>query len=160
MMLTCMGGTPKVKDKLRPSYEDVWLGFERADPVVGLLITVAILFVPQRRAAVQVWHRLMDAVEPGVVDEAETAAGAVGGVVGVSLVRPRWIGHAIHAEVRVTVDRDLSVAEAHTIAEEVEHALMHAVPKLASVIVHVDPCDHDGSVPHGPQRHREKRTTA
>jgi len=121
-----------------------WVGFERADPIVGIGITVAILFV-LKNAMSQMWHRLMDAVDPEILHTAEHAAENVEGVVHVSLVRPRWIGHAIHAEARVTVDRELSVAEGHGIAEAVEQAMMHAVPKLRSVIVHVDPCDHDGS---------------
>jgi cation diffusion facilitator family transporter len=122
----------------------VWLGFDRADPLIGLGITVAILFV-LRGAVARMWRRLMDAVEPEVLRAAEAAAHGVEGVVGVSLVRPRWIGHVVHAEARVTVDRDISVAEGHRIAEEVEYAMTHAVPKLTSVIVHVDPCEHDGS---------------
>lgn len=55
------------------------------------------------------------------------------GVVDVSLVRPRWIGYAVHAEVELTVDRDITIAEAHAITEEVQHLMMHAVPKLSSV---------------------------
>lgn len=125
----------------------VWLGFRQADPLVGLAITVAILFV-LKDAIRQMWRRLMDAVEPDVLHAAETAAHGVPGVVDVSLVRPRWIGHAIHAEARITVDQDLSVVEGHRIAEEVEHAMKHTVPKLATVIVHIDPCGHDGAEIH------------
>ena len=120
----------------------VWLGVPQADPLVGLGITVVILFV-LKGAVLQIWHRLMDGVEPEVVAAVETAAHRVPGVVDVSLVRPRWIGHAIHAEARITVDRELSVAEGHAIAEGVEHAVTHAVPKLGTLIVHVDPCSHD-----------------
>lgn len=120
----------------------VWLGFRQADPLFGLAITVAILFV-LKGAGTQMWHRLMDGIEPEVVLAAESAAQDVSGVVGVTLIRPRWIGHTIHAEARVTVDQDLSVIEGHRIAEEVEHAMTHAVPKLTTVIVHIDPCGHD-----------------
>ncbi|MGE0600669.1 MAG: cation diffusion facilitator family transporter [Dehalococcoidia bacterium] len=125
----------------------VWLGFRQADPLFGLAITVAILFV-LKGAGTQMWHRLMDGIEPEVVLAAESAAQDVSGVVGVTLIRPRWIGHTIHAEARVTVDQDLSVIEGHRIAEEVEHAMTHAVPKLTTVIVHIDPCGHDGADIH------------
>ena len=101
----------------------VWLGFRLADPVVGLAITGAIL-VLLKSAVVQVWHRLMDAVPPELVASGEAAAHAVPGVVEVSLVRPRWIGHTMHAEAEVTVDRELTVAEAHQIGEGVRHAMM------------------------------------
>src|SRR5262249_35335624 len=39
----------------------VWLGFPQADPLVGLLITGAILLI-LKDATVQIWHRLMDSV--------------------------------------------------------------------------------------------------
>ncbi len=132
----------------------VRLGFDQADPLVGLAIVVAILFV-LKGAVRQMWRRLMDAVEPDILYRAEDAANDVPGVVAVSLVRPRWIGHTIHAEVRVTVDRELSVAEGHRIAEDVEHAMVQSVPKLGTVIVHIDPCTHDGS--HAHQRSHNPR---
>lgn len=119
----------------------VWLGFARADPLVGLAITLVILFV-LKGAAVQMWRRLMDAVEPELLLSAETAARNVPGVVGVTLVRPRWIGHSVHASADVTVDREISVLAAHAIAEDVRAAMIRAVPKMVSVTVHVDPCGH------------------
>ncbi len=125
----------------------VALGIKQADPLIGLAITVVLLFV-LKGAIVQMWRRLLDAVEPEILSAAESAARGVEGVAGVSLVRPRWIGHAIHAEARVIVDRGLSVVDGHRIAEEVQHAMIRAVPKLATVIVHIDPCDHDGSTVH------------
>lgn len=137
----------------------VSLGFERADPIVGMAITVAILFV-LKGAIVQMWRRLMDAIDPEVIHAAEASARSVEGVVDVSLVRPRWIGHTIHSEARVTVDRELSVAEGHRIAEDVEHAMIHAVPKLSTVIVHVDPCEHDGSLVHRSQHPHNRQSGA
>ncbi len=127
-----------------------WLGFGQADPLIGLVITVAILFV-LKDATVQMWHRLMDAVDPEILSAAEAAARTVDGVVAVSVVRPRWIGHAMHAEVRVTVDRDLSVAQGHEIADAIEHAMMAEVPKLRTVIVHLDPCGHGQREAHADQ---------
>ena len=124
----------------------VWLGLRQADPLVGLAITVVILFV-LKGAVLQIWHRLMDGVEPEVVAAVEIAAHRVPGVIDVSLVRPRWIGHTIHAEARITVDRELSVADGHAIAEDVELAVTRAVPKLGTLIVHVDPCTHDSGTP-------------
>src|SRR5207244_10872350 len=56
------------------------VGLDWADPVVGLLISVAILSVLVR-AALRVGERLMDAVDPGLVDTAEHVAAAVDGVV-------------------------------------------------------------------------------
>jgi cation diffusion facilitator family transporter len=115
----------------------VWLGFPLADPLVGLGISIVILFV-LRGAVVQIWRRLMDAIDPALVAQAEEAAASADGVVGVSQVRARWIGHSIHAEAVILADSSLSLAEAHAVAERARHAMLHAVPKLAGVTVHVD----------------------
>lgn len=123
------------------------LGFPLADPIVGALITVAILFIV-RDAATAMWHRLMDAVEPAEIDRIERAAAAVAGVQDVHDVRARWIGHALSTELHIVVDEDLPTHASHRIAEEVRHALFHAQPRLAQVIVHVDPCGHGGNDHH------------
>lgn len=122
-------------------------GFERADPIVGLLITLAILAV-LRGAAREVLHRLMDAVDPELIDRAEHVLSHVSGVEAVGAVRLRWIGHGLHGEANIVVDQDLSVAEGHAIAERARHALLHEVPRLADATIHTDPCAHDGSDPH------------
>lgn len=120
----------------------VSLGWEAADPVVGLLITVAILYV-LRDAAGQVWRRLMDAVDPDLVTAGETVLAETPGVEQVVRLRLRWVGHDLLGEATITVDENLTLAAAHTIAQEAEHRLVHAVPRLRRVIVHTDP-DGDG----------------
>jgi cation diffusion facilitator family transporter len=116
----------------------VALGWDWADPVVGLLITVAILAV-LRQAARQVYRRLMDAVDPALVDQAERALRATSGVLGIGQVRLRWIGHHMRAECEVVVSPDITAAQAHQITVSAEHALLHAIPRLASALVHADP---------------------
>lgn len=116
----------------------VALGFPVADPIIGLGITVAILFV-LRDAAREVFRRLMDAVDPVVVDLVERTASAVPDVLAAGQVRMRWIGHTLRAELAVTVDAALTVEQAHRIAHDVEHRLVHAVPRLAAATVHTEP---------------------
>ncbi|MBC9715070.1 cation transporter [Streptomyces sp. TRM66268-LWL] len=129
------------------------LGWQLADPVVGLAITAAILMV-LRDAAREVFRRVMDAVDPAVVDTAEQALLAADGVRAVSELRLRWIGHRLRAEVAVVVDGDLSVREAHDVAVRAEHALLHAVPKLVAALVHADPAPVEGADdPHLPLAH-------
>jgi cation diffusion facilitator family transporter len=124
----------------------VMAGFPLADPLVGLLITGAILVI-LKDAVREVWWRLMDAVDPSLVEQLEQAA-RVPGVQEVDDVRVRWIGHTLHAEANVLVDESLSTAEGHAIAENARHAMLHAAPRLRSAIVHVDPCGHGGSNHH------------
>jgi cation diffusion facilitator family transporter len=116
----------------------VALGFPAADPVVGLGITVAILFV-LRDAAKEVFRRLLDAVDPATVELAEATARDVPGVLGAGPPRMRWIGHHLRAELAVTVETTLTVEQAHRIAHDVEHKLLHAVPRLTAVAVHTEP---------------------
>ena len=122
----------------------VALGFPLADPIVGLFITIAILAV-LRTAARDVFRRLMDGVDPELVDAAEAALAAQPGVTGVRSVKMRWIGHRIHADAELDVDPATSLSDAHRLAHDAEHALTHAVPKLSTALVHAYPASHPAS---------------
>jgi len=129
------------------------LGWRLADPLVGLAITVAILLV-LRDAAREVFRRVMDAVDPALTDAAERAVRAVPGVRDIGELRLRWIGHRLRAEVAVVVGGELSVREAHRVAVDAEHALLHAVPRLTAALIHADPAPSDRSPdPHAALAH-------
>jgi cation diffusion facilitator family transporter len=138
----------------------VWLGYPLADPIVGLLIVAAILVIVWQLGKT-VFTRLLDGVEPEVIEEIRHAAQDVPGVEEVAEVRARWLGHRLRAEVNVAVDPELSVAEEHAIAREVNHRLLHELRYLDMAVVHVDPLQelgeehhrvafhsHDGLPPH------------
>lgn len=133
----------------------VALGFPIADPLVGLLITVAILVV-LKQATAQMLGRLMDAVEPELVDEVEQTARSVSDVQDVTRLRLRWVGHALEASLAITVDCDMTVTEGHRVSEEVRHRLLHEVAKLDTAVIHVNPCGHDGADPHAELRHHDQ----
>jgi cation diffusion facilitator family transporter len=124
----------------------VALGFPLADPIIGLLITIAILAV-LRTAVRDVFRRLMDGVDPALVDAAEAALAAEPGVTAVRSVKMRWIGHRIYADAELDIDPATTLAEAHRIAHEAEHTLTHAVPKLSSALVHAYPAAEGGGPP-------------
>ncbi len=123
------------------------LGWRWADPVVGLLITVAILAV-LRQAAREIYRRLMDAVDPVLIDQAEQTLHAAPGVLGVGQVRMRWIGHQLRAECEIIVDPKISAIQAHDVAVNAEHDLLHALPRLSAATVHADPGAQDGTDHH------------
>ena len=123
------------------------LGWRWADPVVGLLITVAILAV-LRQAAREIYRRLMDAVDPALIDQAEQTLRASPGVLDVGQVRMRWIGHQLRAECEIIVDAKISAAQAHEVAVNAEHDLLHALPRLSAATVHADPGPQDGTDHH------------
>jgi len=130
----------------------VALGWRWADPVVGLAITVAIVVVGVQ-AAREVYRRLMDAVDPSLVDAVEATLRATDGVVDVGSVRLRWIGHRLRAECVIVVDVNLTVVAAHAIAVDAEHRLIHEVPRLTAALVHADPQPHEGTDHHAEIAH-------
>ena len=122
-------------------------GWELADPIVGLLITVAILFV-LRGAARDIYRRLMDSVEPDLVDEVNRVLASVPGVEEVESVRIRWLGHELWAEAEISSAADLSLADAHAIAEEAHHHLLHEIRRLAQATIHTSPYGPEGQDHH------------
>ena len=125
----------------------VWFGYPLADPIVGLLITIAILDVVWESGKTA-FIRLIDGVDPEVVDEIRHAANHASGVKDVSEVRVRWMGHRLHAELNIAVSPELSVEEGHEVAGEVRHHLLHHLQYLSNATIHVDPANASGEKHH------------
>jgi cation diffusion facilitator family transporter len=135
----------------------VWAGYPLADPLVGLAISLAILAIVWQ-AARSVLLRMLDGVESETLEEIAHAAGHVAQVQEVTDVRARWSGHRLHADVSVTVPGGLSVVEGHDVARDVRHQLLHHLPHLGRVMVHVDPHGQGGEQYHrvGPHSHDDR----
>jgi cation diffusion facilitator family transporter len=116
----------------------VALGMPRADPLAGLVITVVILWVAVGAIREVAW-RLLDRVDPEIVHQIEHVAESVPGVEDARDVRARWAGRSLFVTLAISLDGALPLTEAHAIAEEVRHALLHDVPGVAMVDVHMDP---------------------
>jgi Dimerisation domain of Zinc Transporter len=116
------------------------LGWRWADPAVGLVITVVILGV-LRSAVTQVSARLMDAVDPALVDRATEALVAVEGVEEVRELRIRWIGHRLRAEADITADPSLTITQGHQLAHQAEDRLLARVCRLSAASAHVSPIE-------------------
>ena len=130
----------------------VWMGYSWMDPLIGIVITGAILYIVWNSAKV-VFCRLIDGVDPEVVDEIKEAASHVAGVKEVTNVRVRWLGHQLHAEINLAVSDDLSVDVGHEIAKEVRHKLMHHLSYLSGTTIHVDPLRASGEEHHNLGEH-------
>ncbi len=120
------------------------------DPAAGLMVGVFILRLLYRSGR-SILRRLLDGVEPGLVDRAEAVASSVDGVRRVDDLRVRWQGHLLHVSVAVVVDSMLTVAEGHEIASAVEHELHHAFDCPVTTLIHVDPdslLDPHGGIAH------------
>ena len=118
----------------------VWLGYPLLDPIVGLGIGIAILVIVWNSAK-DMYYRVMDAVDPEITESVEHVAAKVDGVQEVNNIAIRWVGHRQRAELHITVDCQMPTCESHAIAEKTRHELFHAMPALADVTIHVDPCE-------------------
>lgn len=124
----------------------VWAGFPILDPLIGIAITVAILFIV-RGAARSVWRRLIDGIEPEIVTQLEETPKRIDGVRDVHRVRARWVGHKVEADLHVTVDPDLSVRDSHAIGERVEQALREQIRSLGGATIHICPAESERAIP-------------
>jgi cation diffusion facilitator family transporter len=130
----------------------VSLGYPLADPIAGLVITMGILRILWEAGRL-VFRRLLDGVDPEVVDEIVFAVRQVSQVVDVTMVRVRWLGHRLFAELDITVDGDLSVSEGHAVAQKVHHTLSHQLEYLSEITIHVDPAEASGKDFHRTPAH-------
>jgi cation diffusion facilitator family transporter len=130
----------------------VWLRFPLADPIIGLLITIAILRIVWDSAK-SVFTRVLDGVDPEVVDEIRHTVNHAPGVRDITEVRVRWLGHRLHAELNIAVNPECSVEQGHEIAKEVRHQLLHHLEYLSNAVVHVDPLTASGEKHHGISNH-------
>jgi cation diffusion facilitator family transporter len=125
----------------------VWLGYPWADPFIGIIVTLVILGIVWSSVKV-VFCRLIDGVDPEVVDDVREAASRVPGVKEVTDLRVRWLGHQLHAEINLAVLDDISVEEGHAIAREVQHHLKHHLSYFSGSIIHIDPSKASGEEYH------------
>jgi cation diffusion facilitator family transporter len=125
----------------------VWLGYPLADPIIGLLITAAIVGIVIQSGK-SIFFRMLDGAEPKIIAEIRHTAEHAPQVKEVFEVRARWLGHRLHAELNIAVDPQLTIAQAHAVAADVRHRLLHHLDYLSLVVIHVDPEDQSGEAHH------------
>jgi len=128
----------------------VALGFPLADPIVGLMITLAIFGIVWQSARA-VLTRMLDGVEPQTIDEIVHAAEHVKGIEKVTDVRARWLGHRLYVEATIVVNDRLLVAAANDLAETYRDALFHHLPGLVSAQLSIAIPVADGDHHHAPK---------
>jgi len=134
----------------------VWMGYPIIDPLIGMLITIAILKIVLDSSKL-VFTRLLDGVEPEVIDKVQNIAESVEGVYEITDLRVRWIGHRLHAEINASVSQSLSVEEGHEIANAIREKLLENFSYLSGTTIHVDPLTASGECCHCGPENSEKR---
>jgi cation diffusion facilitator family transporter len=131
----------------------IWLGYPLVDPIIGLLITIAILRIVWETGK-SVLVRLVDGVDPEIVDEIKDTALHTDGVREITEVRARWSGHQLHAEINLAVSSELSVGDAHDISQKARHKILHRLPFLSNAVIHIDPSNFSGEASHRIEEHQ------
>jgi cation diffusion facilitator family transporter len=116
----------------------VAVGYSWADPVIGLVITGVLLKIVWESGQT-VFSRLLDGVEPEIVDTLYHALEHNGEIRAIHQVRARWLGHRLWAEVAVAVEPTLTVSAGDGIASRLKATLRHHLPYLAEVTVQIQP---------------------
>ncbi|TPJ74728.1 cation diffusion facilitator family transporter [Mesorhizobium sp. B2-6-2] len=127
----------------------VWLGLPLADPIIGLLITVAIFAIVWQSAR-SVLTRMLDGVEPGLVGQIHHAADHVAGIEKVADVKARWLGHKLHVDVEIAVDDGLLLAAANNIAASLKAELFAHIPALDVATVRFAEAETEAGHHHAP----------
>lgn len=125
----------------------IYLGYPQVDPIVGMLITLAIVRIAWDSGR-QVFTRLLDGVDPGLVEEIRDAVREIPAIRELNEVRVRWLGHRLHAEINLTVDGAISVSAAHEIAQRAGDVLRDRVPVVWKAVIHIDPPEASGEKKH------------
>jgi cation diffusion facilitator family transporter len=128
------------------------LGFPLLDPIVGIVIGIMIVFIT-RDAALAIWHRLMDAVDPRMIEATEAMIREHEEVKALKQLQMRWLGHQLYVELLLALDDTLTIAESEAIIDHIKHHLYHTLPNFARATISVVPFNQSGG--HETEHHRQ-----
>jgi cation diffusion facilitator family transporter len=117
------------------------VGYESSDDWAALFASTIILFNAYRilRPAI---NEVMDSAPSSDVDRSiRQAAQHVEGVIALEKCLIRKTGFSYYVDLHVTVDGALSVRHGHDIARQVKQAIRTSNPRVAEVLVHIEPSD-------------------
>jgi len=121
-----------------PAVLGSWLNIPILDPIFGLLIGVAIVFIT-RDAIVAMWYRLMDAVDPHLVEHAESAIRKNSTVQDIKYLRMRWVGHCLHLESSIHVKPTIDFSQIQLIKTKLEQELKNEIGHLSELTLSIVP---------------------
>ncbi len=121
-----------------PAVFGSWLNVPILDPIFALIIGTAIVFIT-RDAIIAMWYRLMDAVDPHLLEHAESAIRSHPAVQTINYVRMRWVGHSLHLESCITVDPAYEFANIRDVRNKIDEALLKELPHLTEITVSITP---------------------
>ncbi|TJY70455.1 cation diffusion facilitator family transporter [Arthrobacter sp. CAU 1506] len=119
----------------------VWAGFPLADPIIGLIITAAIVVLLWGTGR-DICRRLMDGVDPDLVDRTESILRAADDVRDLNEVRLRWNGHRLEVSATLAVDPRMSVDGYHRLEATLVSRLRGELPGVGHITLTPGPAAH------------------
>jgi cation diffusion facilitator family transporter len=124
----------------------VLLGFPLADPIIGLLIAVSILVLLWGTVK-SIGRRLMDGIDPDILDRAEHALEHTPGVIAVPTIKLRWVGHRLQGTATIQL-ADMKLSDVEHVTHNAQHELAHALPNLDAFDILTTTTSDTRSKPH------------
>lgn len=110
------------------------IGLPILDPIVGVVIALAIVGITWN-AIKAIWYRMMDAVDPQLVEHVEAHMLALDGVLVIQTLRLRWVGHRMYGVAKVRVKADTSIAAGQHIVRAIQQEAGQVIPQLDELTV-------------------------
>jgi cation diffusion facilitator family transporter len=130
----------------------VALGAGWADPVAGIVLGLVICRVGYTSAK-PVLARVLDRIDPALIERIARLAIGVEEVQGVHDIRARYAGRALYVLLHVSLPEDMRLEEAHAAGERVRHEIVHHLPEVVQVDVHLDPAGDSEATAHDRTSH-------
>jgi cation diffusion facilitator family transporter len=119
----------------------LWMGegYESADDWAALFSCVIILYNSYLIFRPALGEIMDEDVHQETVVEIRKVAATVPGVVDTEKCFVRKLGLKYHVDLHLTVDGNITVKEGHDIAHLLKDTLIHQMPQIADVLIHVEP---------------------
>jgi cation diffusion facilitator family transporter len=117
----------------------LWTRNAAADDWAALCACPVIIINAWRQARIPIAELLDTSPDPQVEKEVRAVASSIPGVIGLDKCHVRKMGFSHYVDLHVVVDGALTVRQGHSIAHDVEDSVLQRVPRIAEVLVHVEP---------------------
>jgi len=117
------------------------LGVVILEPVASLVICVSIFALGFRIIKVGFTQVVDQAADKDTIEAIRTVVSGIEGIKALDILKTRIFGAKLFVDIEISVDPDLSVGEAHDIAESLHDEIEAKIPNVKHCMVHVNPAD-------------------
>ena len=119
------------------------MGFPFMDPVAGLVICALILKVAYDISRDAVSKMLDTSCSDAFEQKLRTFIQEQPGVEQIDLLHTRLFGNKVYVDLEIRVRRDISLVDAHSIAESVHSSVEKRFPNVKHIMIHINPDEKD-----------------